>query len=403
MLPDTSDVTRTGFKYMDYMTLNSLYDASVLSKKGSSWKSSVQKYDCDLLRNLLETRTKLSAGSYRQMPFWEFDLNERGKRRHIKSLHISDRVIQRAFCDNVLIPATERKLIYDNGASVKDKGITFSRKRLTVHLRRYYRETGSNEGYILQIDFKKFFDSIPHDKLKEQFRPLLSDRDYALFSALIDTFDGDRGLGIGSQISQVCGIYYPTPIDTYFKVVRGCKYYARYMDDTYIIHQDKGYLKELLKDYIRLSEELGLTVNLKKTQLVKLSRGFTFLKVKYNLLPDGTILRRLSRDNVVRERRRLKKFSGLMPVERIAQAYNSWRGTYKRFNSRRTIREMDRIYNNLYGGIYYECEFRENRRSESTACPAKVRPWRQNGRLCNRRLEDSQVSRVSTCRTGSTL
>lgn len=388
---------------MDYMTLNSLYDASTLSKKGSSWKSSVQKYDCDLLRNLLETRTKLLAGSYHQMPFWEFDLNERGKRRHIKSLHISDRVVQRAFCDNVLIPATEKKLIYDNGASVKGKGITFSRKRLTVHLRRYYRETGSNEGYILQIDFKKFFDSIPHDKLKAQFRPLLSDRDYALFSALIDTFEGDRGLGIGSQISQVCGIYYPTPIDTYFKVVKGCKFYARYMDDTYIIHQDKEYLKELLKDYIRLSEELGLTVNLKKTQIVKLSRGFTFLKVKYNLLPDGTILRRLSRDNAVRERRRLKKFCGLMPVERIAQAYNSWRGTYKKFNSRRTIREMDRIYNNLYGGIYYGSEFRENRRSESAACTAKVRPWRQNGGLYNRRLEDSQVSGVSSCGTGSTL
>ncbi len=388
---------------MDYMTLNSLYDASMLSKKGSSWKSSVQKYDCDLLRNLLETRAKLSAGSYHQMPFWEFDLNERGKRRHIKSLHISDRVVQRAFCDNVLIPATERKLIYDNGASVKGKGITFSRKRLTVHLRRYYRETGSNDGYILQIDFKKFFDSIPHDKLKAQFRPLLSDRDYALFSALIDTFEGNRGLGIGSQISQVCGIYYPTPIDTYFKVVKGCKYYARYMDDTYIIHQDKEYLKELLKDYIRLSEELGLTVNLKKTQIVKLSRGFTFLKVKYNLLPDGTILRRLSRDNIVRERRRLKKFCGLMPVERIAQAYNSWRGTYKKFNSRRTIREMDRIYNNLYGGIYYGSEFRENRRSEGTACTAKVRPWRQNGSICNRRLEDSQVSGVSSCGTGSTL
>ncbi len=384
---------------MDYMSLNALYDASQLSRKGSSWKSSVQKYECDLLRNLLHTRQGLLAGSYKQMPFWEFELNERGKRRHIKSLHISDRVVQRSFCDNVLIPATAKKLIYDNGASVKGKGITFARKRLLVHLRKYYERTHSNKGYILQIDFKKFFDSIPHDKLKAQFRPLLNDKDYALFCYLVDTFEGDRGLGIGSQISQVCGIYYPTPIDTYFKVVKGCKYYGRYMDDTYIIHEDKEYLKELLREYIRLAEEWGLTVNLRKTQIVKLSRGFTFMKVKYNLLEDGTIVRRLSRDNVVRERRRLKKFKGLMSPESIAQAYESWRGTYTKFNSRRTIREMDNLYNKLYGGIYYEREFRENRRAEGTASTAEMRPRRQNGSLCNRGLEDSQVSGVYLSRT----
>lgn len=389
MLPDTSEATATGFD-MDYLSLNTLYDAFQLSKKGSSWKGSVQKYECELLRNLLETRHELLTGSYQQKPFWEFELNERGKQRHIKSLHISDRVVQRSFCDNVLIPATQKKLIYDNGASIKGKGISFARKRIVVHLRRFYEEYGS-EGYILQIDFKKFFDSIPHDKLKAQFKPLLNERDYTLFSDLIDTFEGGKGLGIGSQISQVSGVYYPTPIDNYFKIVKGCKYYGRYMDDTYIIHQDKEYLKELLKDYIWLAEKWGLAVNLKKTQIIKLSHGFTFLKTKYNLLRDGTILRRLSRDNITRERRRLKKFYGMMPVENVAQAYASWRGTYKKFNSHTTIREMDKVYNNLYGGIYYEREFKsgENRRNQSTACTAKMRPRRQNGGISNWRLEDS--------------
>lgn len=385
--------------------LNSLYDAFQLSKKGSSWKSSVQKYESDLLRNIYKTKVQLQDGSYKQKPFFEFDLNERGKHRHIKSLHISDRVVQRSLCDNTLVPQTKNKLIYDNGASVEGKGISFARKRIVVHLRRYCEEYKTNEGYILQIDFSKFFDSIPHDRLVQAFTGLLDDKEQRLFYSLIQTFGDDNSVGIGSQISQVCGVYYPTSIDNYFKVVKGCKYYGRYMDDSYIIERRKEKLQALLDDYIRLSEKLGLTVNLKKTHIVKLSHGFTFLKIKYNLLKDGTILKRLSRATVARERRKLKKYrimvnNGTLQLETVIRAYASWRGTYSKFNSYKTIREMDRLYNSLFGGIYYE---HETKRNYGRAWTAQMRPRGRDGGLLNRRLEDSQVSGVCTNGNGMPL
>ena len=366
---------------MEFYDLNKLYDAFILSKKGSSWKSSVQKYESDLLRNLIYTQKQLVNGTYKQKPFYEFDLNERGKKRHIKSLHISDRVVQRSFCDNVLIPATEKKLIYDNGASRQGKGITFARKRLIVHLRKFYNETKTNEGYILQLDFKKFFDSIPHDILKEDFKKLLTADEYNFFASLIDTFEEESGVGIGSQISQVSGIYYPTRLDSYFKIVKGVKYYGRYMDDTYIIHRDKDYLKQLLQEYLSIAEKLGLIVNLKKTHIIKLSHGFTFLQIKYNLLEDGTILKRLGRKGITRERRKLKKYKrlvdrGILQLATVMQAYKSWRGTYKRFNSYNTIQNMDSLYNQLFGGIYYEYETRQD---YGKACTTKIRPRGQSG------------------------
>ena len=37
-------------------------------------------------------------------------------------------------------------------------------------------------------------------------------------------------------------------IDNYCKIVKCMKYYGRYMDDIYIIHEDKEYLKGLLND-----------------------------------------------------------------------------------------------------------------------------------------------------------
>lgn len=79
-----------------------------------------------------------------------------------------------------------------------------------------------------------------------------------LLRHLIATFDtadnAGRSVGIGSQISQIAGIFYPTRIDNYCKIVRSVKYYVRYMDDTYIIHNDKQYLRELLHDIQQIWE-----------------------------------------------------------------------------------------------------------------------------------------------------
>ncbi len=361
---------------------NRLYDAFLLSAKQSDWKESVQRYEYNLLRNVFATQDKLNNRTYEQKPFFQFDINERGKHRHIKSLHISDRVVQRSLCDNVLTPKTNSKLIYDNGASVKGKGISFARKRMEVHLRKYYQENLSNEGYILQIDFKKFFDSIPHRQLLEQFSKLLDPEEFKLFEMLVKTFSceeyTDRSVGIGSQISQICGISFPTPLDNYIKNVCGFKYYGRYMDDSYIIHKDKEVLQRFLDKYKKMADDLGLIVNTKKTQIVRLSHGFIFLQIKYNLLQDGTILRRVSRKAIARERRKLKKYrvmldEGRLTLAQIVQAYASWRGSYKKYNSHNSIRCMDKLFNDLFGGIYYVREVTERRKRRKGSNPGKNR------------------------------
>ncbi len=370
---------------------NSLIEAFEKSKKGSDWKESVQRYELNLLKNVLKTQKEIRSGTYEQLPFYEFELSERGKTRPIKSMHISDRVVQRSVCDNVLIPELSRYLIYDNGASMKDKGISFARKRLDAHLHRYFRENGSNEGYILLIDFSKFFDNIPHEKLVKAMREKIDDPEIMDFiEAMVDTFKVDvsylsdeeyhfcmgavfnslehrkidkalltgekflhKSLGIGSQISQISGVFYPTRIDNYVKIVKGVKYYGRYMDDIYAIHRSKEFLQELLKDIEAIAQELGLHINMKKTQIVKLSHGFTWLKIKYNLTDTGKILKRVSADNIARERRKLKKYrklmdEGKMPYAEVEQAYASWRGNVKRFDCYNSIRNMDRLYRSLF-------------------------------------------------------
>lgn len=388
----TRYVCRRYKRYTSMKSLEKLSDANVLvdafkkASAGSIWKSSVQKYEINLLRNIRKTQTELLNGSYQQGDFLEFELNERGHNRRIKALGIADRVVQRALCDNILMPELEKYMVYDNGASQKNKGVDFCRRRLETHLRKYYRQHGS-DGYLLHVDFRKFFDNIRHDELLKLFGEKLDDDVMPLLDGMIRSFRVDisytdedlynkvfnsmeyakiphelktgkrymaKSMGIGSQISQVAGVFFPTRVDTYCKVVRGCKYYGRYMDDIYIIHHDKEVLRDILCGIREQSAELGLFINEKKTQIFKLRHGFTFLKIKYNLTETGKIIKRPSRDNITRQRRKMKKFKhlvdeGRMSLDDARNETKSWLGANEKLNAYRTCQNIRTLFRQLFG------------------------------------------------------
>lgn len=76
-------------------------------------------------------------------------------------------------------------------------------------------------------------------------------------------------------------------LDHMCKEVLRIKGYGRYMDDGYLISESKEYLQECLVKIRTLCDELGITLNEKKTQIVKISHGFTYLKARFFLLPSG--------------------------------------------------------------------------------------------------------------------
>ena len=325
-----------------------LYDAFSKCRKGVMWKSSTKRYKANLLRNTYDLYTQLQDGTYRSKGFYEFDIIERGKPRHIRSVHISERCVQRTLCDESIIPLLERSLIYDNGASMKNKGIDFAIRRIETQLHRHYRKHGS-EGYILQFDFKSCFDNINHDVVFKILRNIYTDdKLYGLACMFVRNF-GDIGLGLGSQVSQIMAIAVPNIADHYIKEKLHIKGYGRYMDDGYLIHQNKEYLKHCLKELRVIYEKLGIKLNEKKTQIVKLSHGFTFLKTKFNLLPSGRVLKRPCRKSIVTMRRKLKKLKKMglgYDVARIS--INSWLGHMKRYKSYKACKNMKELFNKLY-------------------------------------------------------
>jgi hypothetical protein len=331
-----------------------LYRAMKEARRGVFWKASVQRYNMNFLRNILQTHKDLEAGKDIRKGFICFDIIERGKFRHIRSVHFSERVVQKSLCTNALIPHLTRNLIYDNGASVVRKGIHFTLKRLKVHLMRHYRRYGT-EGYVLLVDFKGYFDHILHEPIRGIYLRTFGEdaRLVGLAMQFVDAF-GEKGLGLGSETSQINAIVYPSSIDHYIKEVLQCRYYGRYMDDSYIICENKERAKAVLNALLGKYAEKGIIPNTKKTVMVKLSRGFTFLKTHFSLERTGRIIARPSRESVTRQRRKLKKFrkfraEGKMTMEEIRNSYMSWRGFIAHKNSRRTVRTMDLLFRKLFG------------------------------------------------------
>ncbi len=371
--------------------LNNLYKAYLKSKRGSIWKPQVQMYEIDYLSKLVKTSNSLEDHSYTTKKGATFAVSERGKRRIIRSNPFSDRVVRRCLCDQELIPKLRKYLIYDNGASLQGKGISFTRHRLEQHIHEFYRKYGTNDGYILLMDFSKYYDNIQHSKLKKAVFKHINDQEIMwLFGQILKNFEIDvsylndeqykhcldwkfnfekqyeldpkyltgqkfmpKSVAIGDQVSQISSIYFPTRIDNYIKIVRSIRWYGRYMDDSYIISKDKHQLHELLSQITKIASELGIFINHKKTHIVKLNHTFSWLKLRYRLTDTGHLVKKINPKTVTRERRKLKKYRRMVDRDKMElldarNSFRSWLYNYDKLLSYRTKNNMIALYNELF-------------------------------------------------------
>lgn len=347
--------------FEDVFSYDNLYQSGHICCRGVAWKSSTQIYRLNLVTNTATTRRALLAGTYKSRGFIEFDLYDRGKMRHIRSIHISERVVQRTLCDKALNPCVKPAFIYDNGASTKNKGITFALNRLTCHLQRHYRKYGL-EGYALLFDFSDYFAKAQHWPVRiELERRIFDERTRALANECLDNF-GPVGYGLGSQISQTAALMLPNRLDHFIKEKLGIKGYARYMDDGYLIHPDRNYLKTCLAEIEKMCASLGITLNRKKTKIVPLKQGIKFLQVRFKLTETGKVIRKMSYASIKKMRHKLKKFKrwniegrivkGIrkeFPLSDICKAYESWRGYMRHGDSFHAIQRMDDYFRQLFG------------------------------------------------------
>ena len=377
---------------MGLTDLNLLYNSFLASLKGSAWKEEPQRFEIDFLSEIVRLKQEIESRTYVTSQGTEFTLNERGKIRHIHGARMRDRVVRHALCDGELADALRPYLIHNNGASQKGKGLSFSRTLFEKDLHNFWLKYRDNNCYIGFIDFSKYSDNIRHGQIKARVGPKISEEGNWLLDEILRTFRIDvsymtdeeyarcmetkfnsvqyyetvpmeertgrrfmpKGVDIGDQVSQDIGIFFPTPVDNYVKIVRGCKWYGRYMDDMYIICRDRNELKSIIEGAKEVAECLGIYINERKTRIVRLSDTYKYLQIKYSLAENGRVIKRINPKAVTRERRRMKAYNrlilrGEMRYETAEMAIRSWMGDYSRLMSKKQIQNMKALYRALFG------------------------------------------------------
>lgn len=322
---------------------------------GVRWKQSIQNFERHLFSGTARRRSMILSKTWKPGKYVRFTLTERGKTRPIDAPHINDRQVHKTLTKNVLAPLYGPGMIYDNGASQKDKGLHFHYRRLAEQLRWHYRRHG-REGAVFLMDFHHFFPSAPHSVIYERHeRLILTPEIREIADAVVASMPGGAGMPLGVEPSQQEMVALPSSLDNYIKCQLGIHGAGHYMDDYYIILESRERAERVAEDVIRRAEAMGLTVNRSKCRVVNLDKPFRFCKAKFQLTETGAVRVHGCRDGMKRARRKLKAFrpmvaAGKMSVKQVAEWLQSQIAYYEKFNDHGRVLRLRRLFYAIYGG-----------------------------------------------------
>jgi len=175
------------------------------------------------------------------------------KERNILVPTISELIVQHCVV-NALKPMFWKGMYEHSYASLPKRGSHKGKK--TVE--KWIKHDRKNVKYVLKMDIRHFFDSIPHDILKSKLSEKIHDeRMLDLLFKIIDVTD--VGLPLGFYTSQWFSNWYLQELDHYIKEELHAVHYIRYMDDMVIFGSNKKNLHQIrlaISDY--LGHKLGL-------------------------------------------------------------------------------------------------------------------------------------------------
>ena len=296
-----------------------------------------------LLKEQLENQT------YRMNPYNEFKIYE-PKERIIKSCSFKDKVVQHCLCDEILHPRLVKEFVKANYAGQKGKGTLYGLNSLKGQMLSFYEIHGL-DGWILKCDITKFFYQIDHEILKDIVDYHFMD-DYTkwLNHLFVDSTEG-AGLPLGNQAAQVYALLMLNGMDHMITGELGISLYGRYMDDFYLIHHDKEYLKDCLEHIKEMVSSLGLSLN-GKTQIVPFKCGMGFCGFHHYVTTDGKYIRKLKGENKRKIKKKVTRWvravkSGKMTEKKFYEKYNAWKNHALHGNCIKLCHSMELYINGL--------------------------------------------------------
>jgi len=232
---------RFGNLYEKVYDLDNLKLAHKHAKRGKSHYKEVLHVDNNEDELLKELQLSLKNNTYITSDYDIFERCEYTKTRIIYKLpYYPDRIAQWALLQ-VIEPYLLRRLSEDTYSAIPNRGIHKCLNKLTNALR-----CDEELLYCFKMDIKKYYPSINHTILKQEYSKIFKDNDLLwLIYEIIDSVEMSEGTGIpiGNYLSQWSANLYLTAFDRWVKETLKVKHYYRYMDDIVVL--GKSYMYKL--------------------------------------------------------------------------------------------------------------------------------------------------------------
>ena len=307
-LIESSDKVRH-FSITKEQLLLDLYRAYKDARKHKRNRNYQLKFEFNLEENLIDLRDELISGTYKPYSSNCFIIHD-PKMREVFAAHFRDRIVHHLFY-NYTYKVFEKTFIYDSYSCIKNRGTHFGIERLKHNILSVSKGY-TKPCYVLKIDIKGYFMNINRKILLELSRKTLlknkTQYDYEFVDYLLEMIINSNpmdncnvlgelsdwnnlpkdkslfyandgcGLPIGNLSSQLFSNVYMNVFDQYVKRKLKCHHYGRYVDDAYIVSDDREYLNNLISEITSfLEEELGLKVHPYKTRIFDAYHGVEFL------------------------------------------------------------------------------------------------------------------------------